>query len=876
LDPAGMLPDPVARKTPPVILPEPDAATKARIVEAYGKLPLSFEVNHGQTDGQVKYLARGRGYTLFLTPDEAMLVLSNQSKRTALRMQLVGANPHPKTVASDQLPGKSNYLIGNDPKKWRTNIPTYARVRYQDVYPGVDLVYYGNQRQLEYDLVVGPGADPKSITLAFNGAERLEINDQGDLVLHIAGGKVIQRAPVIYQENNGVKQTINGHYVLRGKDHVAIQVGAYDATTPLVIDPLVLTYSSYLGGSLVELGGTASPPFPIPMVGNAIALDGARNAYITGSTNTDEGQARPFPITPNPGAFDTTFNGVRDVFVTKVNAAGDALVYSTYLGGTDIDEGHGIAVDSGGNAYVTGLTFSVDFPFTAGFFQPALVSGPDAFVAKVNAAGTALDYSTYLGGTDVDGGRGIAVDGEGKAYVTGLTFSGGATPFPTTAGVFQTALASGPDAFVAKVNAAGTALDYSTYLGGTDVDQGQDIALEPACPMNCSAYVTGFTVSNPFPTTVGAFDTTFNGVRDAFVTKLNATGTAPLTYSTYLGGSLIDTANGIFVDAAGSAYVTGSTDSGGATPFPTTVGAFDTLFAGVTDAFVTKVNAAGSALTYSTYLGGSDIDRGNGIALDSVGNVYVTGDTVSADFPTAGSPFQPNLASPVLTDAFATKLNPAGAGAADLVYSTYLGGSDIDQGNDIIVDLLDNAYVTGHTVSTDFPTARFQDTFGGDRDAFISKITESAAAPAPASSADGGSGCFIATAAFGSALAPQVQLLREFRDRYLLPNSVGQAFVSLYYRLSPPLAEQIAGSEIIRAAVRVGLVPVLAWVTLFLWSPTLGLSFPLAAVGLAVWLPLRAVQRRRHTGPENSGQQANDGTRSRRAGLWRRLARSPG
>jgi hypothetical protein len=299
LDPAGMLPDQVSRGTAPVILPEPDA----------GNLPLSFEANRGQTDPQVKYLARGRGYTLFLTGTEAVLVFKNQPSavsdqrsartgktkktqkpsRTMLRMQLLGANPHPKVVGLNKLPGKSNYFIGNNPKKWRTHVPNYARVRYQDVYPGVDLLYYGKQRQLEYDLVVGPGADPKSITLAFDGAERLEINDQGDLVLHIASGKVIQHAPVIYQEINGVNQAINGHYVLRGKDHVAFQVEAYDISRPLIIDPVVLTYSSYLGGVDIDRG-----------IG--IAVDAAGNAYVTGTTNTSEVEVPPFPTIP--GSFE--------------------------------------------------------------------------------------------------------------------------------------------------------------------------------------------------------------------------------------------------------------------------------------------------------------------------------------------------------------------------------------------------------------------------------------------------------------------------------------------------------------------------------------------------------------------------------------------
>ena len=686
LDPAGMLPAPLAQVPAPAILPEPDAATKARIVEVYGKLPLSFEANHGQTDGLVKYVARGRGYTLFLTPTEAVLVLKNQPlavsdqqsartdqtknpSQTALRMQLVGANPHPKIAGLDKLPGKSNYFIGNDPKKWRTNVPNYARVRYQNVFPGVDLVYYGKQRQLEYDFVIAPGADPTAITLAFEGADKLEIDDRGNLVLQIPHGQVIQHAPVIYQEMDGDRQPINGHYVLKGNHHVAFQIGAYDVRRPLIIDPVVLTYSSYLGGTNADIG-------------NDIAVDAAGNAYVTGSTVSEA---------PTP------------------------------------------------------------FPTTAGAFQTALASSgfTDAFVTKLNPAGTALVYSTYLGGGNSDFGQGIAVDVANNAYVTGSTASAAPTAFPTTPGAFQTALA----------NAA--------------------------------------------------------AVTDAFITKLNPTG-------------------------------------GGA-----------------------------ADLVYSTYLGGGAGDVGNDIAIDGVGNVYVTGSTASSalippPFPTADSPFQPTLGGD--TDAFVSKLNPAGGGAADLVYSTYLGGLNSEIGRGIALDPMDNAYVTGETDTSEtdvppFPIASFQDNFGGVTDAFISKIEETAVPPPPppGPGGGGGGGCFIATAAFGSDLAPQVELLRKFRDRYLLSHAAGRVFVKLYYTISPPLAEQIAESEILRAIARVGLVPIIGWVTLFLWSPTLGLGISLAAVGFGGWLPLRAARRRQHTRANHSVPQAEDEARSRRAARWVRL-----
>ena len=856
LDIPDGLPAPSALVATPVNEAKPDAETRTRINEAYGKLPLSFEVNQGQTDDQVKYLARGPGYTVFLTPTEAVLSLGTEapglrtepptatgqterlgsSRRAVVRMKFVGANPHPTIKGRDGLPGKSNYFIGNDPEKWRTNIPTYARVQYKDVYPGVDLVYYGNQRQLEYDLVVAPGADPKAIVVAFDGTERLQINDHGDLVLQTGGGEVIQRSPVIYQEIDGVKHAINGGYILRDKKHIAFQIGAYDVSEPLVIDPVVLSYSSYLGGSQIDLG-------------NSIAVDGGGNAYVTGSTGP-AGVPTPFPTTP--GAFDTIFNGNREAFVTKVNAAGNALIYSTFLGGNNIDEGHGIALEplcpSNCSAYVTGFTISPDFP-TPGGFQTVFGGVRDAFVTKLNAAGSALTYSTYLGGSLLDTGNDIAVDGGGNAYVTGSTDSGGVTPFPTTAGAFDQTFNGDTDAFVTKIDPSqvgAASLIYSTYLGGSLEDVGNGIAVDGTG----SAYVTGSTDTSqlavpPFPTTAGAFDQTFNGVTDAFVTKLNPAGSA-LTYSTYLGGSLIDVGNDIFVDAAGSAYVTGSTDTSqlAIPPFPTTAGAFQTIFGGVTDAFVTKLNAAGSALTYSTYVGGSQIDIGNGIAVDGVGNVYITGSTASDNFPTADSPFQSTRAG--LTDAFVTKLNAAGSA---LSYSTYLGGSLEDLGNGIAVDPLDNAYVTGSTNTSQlevrpFPIASFQSTFGGITDAFVAKIAQSPP-PAGGGGGGGGGGCFIAVAAFGSPLAPQVQLLREFRDRYLMTNGPGRLFVSAYYRTSPPVARRIADSEILRAITRAGLTPVIGWASLFMWSPILGLAIPVTCLAFGTRMAFRVITRYR-------------------------------
>ncbi|MCH7923184.1 MAG: SBBP repeat-containing protein [Nitrospinae bacterium] len=671
-------------------------ATTAGVLENFGTLPMRFEANVGQTDEQVLFLTRGSGYTLFLTANEAVLSLrkpisreqaaagrdpassktepqqapgaQDQASSTVVRMTLVGANPNPRVTGQDELAGKSNYFIGNDPSQWRTNVPNYRKVHYEAVYAGIDLVYYGNQQALEYDFVVQPGADAEAITLAFTGLTEgegpaaMEIDEQGDLIVHIEGGELRQPKPFVYQEVGGARREIEGRYVLKGASQVGFEVGAYDAGQALVIDP-VLIYSTYLGGS-----GDLDQ-------GTDIAVDGSGSAYVTGVTeSTDfptEGPIAPFGGAPGSGDFDA--------FVTKFNPAGTALVYSTYLGGKGEDVGFGIAVDADGNAYVTGGTVDTDvdvdnFPTTGGAFEE-LHNGPagdlDAFVTKLNPAGSALVYSTFLGGAeDNDVGFGIAVDADGNAYVTGGTES---DDFPTTVGAFDVALGGDVDAFVTKVNPAGSALLYATYLGGEGGDEGTAIAVDGTG----RAYVTGFTEStgtpaDDFPTTPGAFDETHNGPVgnfDAFVAKINpdptlVTPADALVYSTFLGGAEDDDFGfGIAVDGFGNAYVTGETDSD---DFPTVapIAPFGGALNGDVDAFVTKLNAAGAALLYSTYLGGSvpSEDVGLGIAVDTSGNAYVTGATDSTDFPLAPDPggdppdpFQEVLAGDV--DAFVTKIS---------------------------------------------------------------------------------------------------------------------------------------------------------------------------------------------------------------------------
>ena len=690
---------------------------KAEIEEAYAKLPLSFEANQGQTDRNIKFLSRGPGFTIFLAPTEVVLSLTRngaspklvsaslateaprassppKGSATVVRWQLLHANPRATVAGMDELRGKINYFLGQDPTKWRRNIPTYAKVRAHDVYPGVDVVYYGTQRQVEFDVLVAPSADPDAILFHVEGADRLVIDRQGDLVLQTRQGTIRQQKPFIYQDVNGTRKEIRGGFVLKGPREVGFLVGEYDRMLPLIIDP-VLSYSTYLGGSLDVDEGLG------------IAVDTARNVYVTGRSPSSD-----FPTTA--ASVQPVAAGNFDVFVTKLNPDGSGLVYSTYLGGTGGEYGLAIAADNAGNAYVTGLTALSNFPTTPGAFQTTLSGYSDAFVTKLDPTGSSLIYSTFLGGTGYEEAWSIAVDGAANAYVTGLTTS---SNFPISAGVVQTVFGGGnDDAFVTKVNPTGSSIVYSTFLGGGDVDEGKAITVNTVG----DAYVTGRTLSSNFPMTVGAFQQSPGGSIDVFVTRLNSSASA-LVYSTYLGGSNLEQesfSGGIAIDTAGNAYVTGETRSSN---FPTTSGSLQPVFSGIRDAFVTKVNATGTGLVYSTYLGGSDFDQATAIALDSESNAYVAGSTYSSDFPTTAGAFQTTLG---FGDVFVTKVNPAGSA---LVYSTYLGGSDYDFAFGIAVDGASDAYVTGATYSSDFPTTSgaFQSTFGGGFiDAYVAKIVD--------------------------------------------------------------------------------------------------------------------------------------------------------
>jgi VCBS repeat-containing protein len=674
----------------------PGVSTTAAITAS----PFSFETNQGQAAAEVEFVARGPGYVLYLAEQEVVLSLSAPTTAgpwaatapAVLRMQWQGGNSAPVVSGQEQLAGVSNYLLGNDPSAWQTSISRYGRVKYDEVYDGIDLVYYGREGALEYDWVVAAGADPAQISFAFDGAEALSVDSQGNLVIQVAGGTVVQRAPVLYQDIHGVRHSVGGSYDLRANGQVGFSVGAYDPSRTLVIDP-VLVYSTYLGGSGEDVGLDAT-------------VDAAGNSYVVGYTAALDFPTQSAGQPQHAGGAQSFY---WDAFVTKLDPSG-VPIYSTYLGGSDADRANGIAVDADGNAYIAGFTASANFPVGAAL-QPAF-GGPgtfifpegDGFVTKLNAAGSALIYSTYLGGGNNDSIDDIALDATGAAYVTGLTQS---SNFPIK-NALQPQASSGANAFVTKISAAGAAI-YSTYLGGNQFSAGTGIDVDSAG----KASVTGFTSSSNWPL-VNALQNGLLGPTDVFVTTLNADASA-ITFSSYLGGSGDDRGTAIAVDGAGNLFVIGTTFSA---DFPLQNPLQPTLL-GTTDAFVTKISAAGTKV-YSTYLGGSGDEGGNAIAVDSAGNAYIVGGTGSADFPIVRAVQSIHRGGD--RDGFVTALNPTGSG---LVYSTFLGGSGNDFVNGIGLDAAGNAAVVGFADSLDLRVlSATQGYFGGGfgPDAFVTRI----------------------------------------------------------------------------------------------------------------------------------------------------------
>lgn len=713
----------------------PALSARGRVQASLATLPLAFEANQGQTDPTVKYMARGNGYTVFLTANDTVFAMQSSSQAStaraaskhevvpdktapkaatkdqtaAIHMHVVGGNAQAQIAAGTQLPGRSNYFIGNDRRQWHSDVPQFARVSYRDVYPGVSLAFYGVQKQLEFDFIVAPGASAAPIELGISGAKKVATDGTGNLVLTSSVGDVLLHKPVAYQQKDGARQPVDARFVLQADNRVSFELGKYDHSRELVIDPSV-SYATYLGGTLEDDA-------------YGIAIDSAGDAYVTGQTTSTN-----FPTVS--GGVATTNRGVFDAFVTKISADGSSLVYSTFVGGTGEDSGNAIAVDGSGNAFVAGGTGSSDFPHNGGY-QTALKGGLDAFVFELNSSGSALTYSTYLGGTGDDYASGIALDG-GNAYIVGSTFS---SDFPTHNPI-QSVLNGSSNGFVTELNSSGNALVYSTFLGGGTGDFASAVAVDSSG----NTYVTGATPSPTFPTTASAFQKTCGsdgncngGLPDAFVTVINAAGSA-YVYSTFLGGEGIDQGLGIAVDGSGDAYVTGLTQS--SVHFPLKSALQSTFGGGAQDAFITELNPTGSALLYSTFLGGSLSDAGTGIALDGNQDAFVTGQTNSTNFPMV-SATQGTLGGG--NDAFVSEISASGS---QLLFSTYLGGTLNENTNtpganlaaigSIAVDSIGaNIYVAGNTGSSNFPaTAGAKQTAsGGGNDAFVAKYSVTSTGP---------------------------------------------------------------------------------------------------------------------------------------------------
>jgi len=703
------------------------------------KLPLRFEPSRTGAG----YEARGNHFSLHLQPAENLLEWSDGGKTARVRTRVVRGNRSASIAAEERLPGSANYFVGG-PAMWRTDVTGFSRVRSKGIYDGIDLVFHGEHGRLEYDFVVAPHADPGVIRLELSGQRSLRISTEGDLIIATSAGEIRWKTPEVYQvaggqDGAGVRQPVAGRFVIEGRRVVRFEIGSYDRNRTLTVDP-TLTYATFLG-----VGGKTAA--------RAIGMDGSGNVYIAGITSSTE--------LSTVSAFQPNFAGltagnylVGDGFVAKFSPAG-ALLYLTYIGGSQDEGVSAIAVDAAGNAYLTGGTTSPDFPIVGGYqthFGGTVATGNsirtgDAFVAKLNPSGNKLIYSTYLGGSGDDIAFAIAIDSAGDAYVAGATSS---FNFPLTpaGGEYQNHFKGGGgeplktclictlpfwdpgDAFVAKLDPTGSQLLFSTYLGGALDDVAQAIAVDASS----NVYVAGCTISSTYPTTPGALQTHFGGsdpqnvqqnLGDGFITKLNSTGSA-LIYSTFLGGTGDDCVSAIALDASGDVYVTGSTDSSN---MPVTPGAFQPSFAGYKiapanvsqnfgDAFVAELNPAGTALVYFSYLGGSRNDLGAAIAVDGSGDAYVVGFSDSTDFPVSASPYQAKMAGDnkhyamnPQGDGFLTVVGPGGSA---VLYSTYLGGSADDGLAGVVLDGKGGVYLAGGTGSLNIPTTSnaYQTTYG--------------------------------------------------------------------------------------------------------------------------------------------------------------------
>jgi hypothetical protein len=655
---------------------------------AYRKQPLTFQPRGTEAGGRQHFVAHVSGHRVVFGASGTVYGL----------LQFAGASPASQPQPDGLPDGRANYLVGAHPEDWRLDVPLFRRIKYTNLYPGIDLIYYGNENRLEYDLVVAPGGTWRSIRLALADTQSVRVDTNGDLRLRSGAGWILHGRPVVYQNVDGGRREVSGRYVLRGAHEVGFAIGAYDPSRPLIIDP-TLAFASYLGGSGDDYG-------------HAVAIDSSGCAYVVGETGSVN--------FPTLGPEQASMAGDTDVFVTKWNAAGNGVVYSTYIGGSNRDAAMGVTVDAGGNAYVTGFTYSGNFPITSGAQRTSFAGASKAFVLKLNPSGNDIIYSTFLGGSGNDYGAGIAVDAAGEAHIAGYTDS---VDFPSAPNAFQRYYGGGSyDGFLAKLNATGSALIYATYLGGIANDTAAGVALDPFG----NIYVTGQTQSANFPTANPLQAT--GSESDAFVVKMNASG--QVMYSTYLGGTGLTNGTAIAADAAGNAYVTGFTD---APDFPVTANAYQAVNNGSYDAFVATINSYGSSILGATYLGGSGSDSSYAIALGGSGDIFIAGSTNSSNFPAYGAT-QPSYNGG--GDAFVAAFNNQLTG---LVYSTYFGGSGNDVAAGIAADSAADAYITGWTSSGEsgvglpITPGAFEPIGMGGIDAFLAKFAAGAAANGPPS-----------------------------------------------------------------------------------------------------------------------------------------------
>jgi hypothetical protein len=673
---------------------------------------LSFTQNNGQWNEQALFRATAGGFTAWFAedkiyyqftrripsefvgaaprgcPEERVLgdhtgspLHIDSTATKSISATFVGANPHPQVVGEGLMEYKCNYFIGNDPTEWHTDVPNYKAVVYKDIYPGIDLKYYGNgDGKIEYDFIISPNANPSQIAIRYDGADNVCVDDQGLLVVETEWGKMIERAPLVWQVIDGDVRELTAEYVQKEGGTFGFKLSdGYEPEYAVVVDP-VLSYSTYLGGGGFEYC-------------TRVAVDGNKDIYFVGMTDSYEYPVKdPYQEMNHGGSYGD------DAFISKLGGSGTGLIYSTYFGGSGEDCARGIDVDCSGSAFLTGVTSSADFPIK----EPLLMTRSGSFVTKLSSSGNELVYSTYIGG---DGGEDIRVDKEGSAYIIGETSS----PTHPTQNPFQAKLAGGIDAFVAKLSSSGDKFLYSTYLGGRLADRGRGIAIDS----DGNAYVTGMTDSDDFPTQ-NPFQTISQDM-DVFVAKLSEAGNE-LAYGTLVGGNNYDYGSGIAVDDFGNAYITGATSS---SDFPTH-DPYQSNKRGYYDAFVIKLCSAGNNALFSTFLGGNDGDFGMGIDIDAAGHIYVAGITSSTDYPLR-YPLQTSHhgGSALKYDGFVTKIDQSGT---SLIYSSFLGGSGDERCYSIVADD-GNVYVAGNTRSNDFPTLDpFQETNRGYDDVFVTRI----------------------------------------------------------------------------------------------------------------------------------------------------------